>query len=66
MEERELREKETAIRGCVKAYLNPLIMAESEEKFEEEYENFRKELQERGIGELEERKAWIYRYRRKP
>ena len=49
----------------MKAYLNPLIMAESEEKFEEEYENFRKELQERGIGELEERKAWIYRYREK-
>ena len=65
LEERELREKETAVRGCVKAYLNPLIMAESEEKFEEEYENFRKELQERGIGELEERKAWIYRYREK-
>ena len=46
MEDEERREKKAAVEGCVKAHLNSLIMAETEEKFEEEYDSFRKDLQE--------------------
>lgn len=65
MEEERLRELETAAAGCIKAHMNSLILAETQEEFDTLYDSFRKDLYKAGIEELEERKARIYQNRTK-
>lgn len=63
IEEEDFREVETAVDGCIKANLNAIIMAGTEEEFKTIYDSFKEELYQAGIKELEERKARIYRNR---
>lgn len=52
-----LRELETAVNGCKTDKINTLVMEESREAFEREFEIFREELESNGIRELEELKG---------